>query len=166
MRSRLLLVLTAGTIALFIFDCALLARGHGGGGRGGGGVSRGGGSFSRGGGSISRGSGNFSGGERNFSRSSGSVFTSGSLSGSGSFSRGGGGAVSPEAETISPAEAVEGFPEAAVVLPAVTMAIPLDITVLRTILRCSRILAARDRLAEERHRIHRAVSPVPVVYRR
>lgn len=92
MRSRLLLVLTAGTIALFIFDCALLARGHGGGGRGGGGVSRGGGSFSRGGGSISRGSGNFSGGERNFSRSSGSVFTSGSLSGSGSFSRGGGGA--------------------------------------------------------------------------
>ena len=92
MRSRFLLVLTAGIIALFILDCPrLLARGRGGGGRGGGGFSRGGGSFSRGGGSFSRGASNFSGGQRSFSRGSGSFFSSSSFSGSGSFSSGGGG---------------------------------------------------------------------------
>jgi hypothetical protein len=91
MRSRLLLVLTAGIIALFILDCAsLFARGRGGGGRGGGGFSRGGGSFSRGGSSFSRGGSNFSGGERSFSRGGGSFSGSSSFSDSGSFSRGGG----------------------------------------------------------------------------
>ncbi len=91
MRSRLLLVLSAGIIALFILDCvSLFARGRGGGGRGGGGFSRGGGSFSRGGGSFSRGDSNFSGGERSFSRGGGSFSGSSSFSDSGSFSRGGG----------------------------------------------------------------------------
>jgi hypothetical protein len=92
MRSRSLLTLTAGIIAVFIFDCLpLRARGgRGGGGRGGGGFSRGGGSFSRGGGSFSRGGSNFSGGERSFSRGSGSFSGSSSLSGGASFSRGGG----------------------------------------------------------------------------
>jgi hypothetical protein len=92
MRLRLLLVLSAGIIALFIFDCvSLFARGgRGGGGRGGGGFSRGGGSFSRGGGSFSRGGSDFSGGERSFSRGSGSFSGSSSFSDSGSFSRGSG----------------------------------------------------------------------------
>jgi hypothetical protein len=89
MRSRFLLAVTAGIIAVLILDCALLlARGRGGGGRGGGGSSRGGGSFSRGGGSFSQGGSNFSGGERSFSRGSGN-FSGGSISsGSGSFSPG------------------------------------------------------------------------------
>jgi hypothetical protein len=91
MRSRFLPLLSAGIIALFIFDCvSLFARGRGGGGRGGGGVSRGGGSFSRGGGSFSRGGSNFSGGERSFSRDSGSFSGSSSSIDRGSFSRGGG----------------------------------------------------------------------------
>jgi len=91
MRSRFLLALTTGIIALFVLDCAsLLARGRGGGGRGGGGSSRGGGSFSRGGGSFSRGANNFSAGERSFSRGGGSFSSGNSFSGSGSFSRGGG----------------------------------------------------------------------------
>lgn len=91
MRSRLLPVLGAGIIALFILDCmSLFGRGRGGGGRGGGAGSRGGGSFSRGGGSFSRGGSNFSGGERSFSRGSGSFSGSSSFIDSGSFSRGGG----------------------------------------------------------------------------
>jgi hypothetical protein len=91
MRSRLLPVLSAGIIALFILDCmSLFGRGRGGGGRGGGGGSRGGGSFSRGGGSFSQGASNFSGGERSFSRGSGGFSGSSSFIDSGSFSRGGG----------------------------------------------------------------------------
>ena len=85
MRSRLLLFLSAGIIALFILDCmSLFARGRGGGGRGGGGSSRGGGSFSRGGGSFSRGGSNFSGSERSFSRGSGNFSGDSISSGSGS----------------------------------------------------------------------------------
>ena len=91
MRSRLLPVLSAGIIAVFILDCiSLFGRGRGGGGRGGGGGSRGAGSFSRGGGSFSRGSNNFSGGERSFSRGSGSFSGSNSFIDSGSFSHGSG----------------------------------------------------------------------------
>jgi hypothetical protein len=102
MRSRFLLVLTAGIIALFILDCApLLARGRGGGGRGGGGFSRGGGSFSRGGGSFSRGGSNFSGGGGSFSRGGGGYSGGSSFSGSNSFSRGGGGSLSGGGNSFS-----------------------------------------------------------------
>ena len=97
MRSRFLLFLTAGIIAVFIIDCTpSLARGggRGGGGRGGGGVSRGGGSFSRGGGNVSRGGGNFSAGERSSSRGSDSFSGSSSFSGGSSFSRADGGSLS------------------------------------------------------------------------
>jgi hypothetical protein len=102
MRSRFLLVLTAGIVAAFILDCApLLARGggrggggRGGGGRGGGGFSHGGGSFSRGGGNVSRGGGSFSGGDRSFSSGSGS------FSGSG-FASGGGGSLSGAGSSLS-----------------------------------------------------------------
>jgi len=96
MRSRFVLALTAGLIALFILDRAwLFARGgRGGGGRGGGGSSRGGGSFSRGGGSFSPGGSNFSGGGGSFARSSGSFSGSSNFIGSGNFSRSGGAGLS------------------------------------------------------------------------
>ncbi len=102
MRSRFLLVLTAGIIALFILDCALLARGRGGGGRGGGGGgSRGGGSFSRGGGSVSRGGSNFTGGGESFSRGGGNFSGSSNFIGSGSFSRSGGGGLAGGSNSFS-----------------------------------------------------------------
>jgi len=91
MRSRFLLAVTTGIIAVFVLDCALLlARGRGGGGRGGGGFSRGGGSFSHGGGSFSRGGNNFSGGGGSFSRSGAGFSGGSSFVGSGGVSRGGG----------------------------------------------------------------------------
>jgi hypothetical protein len=103
MRTRFLLLLTAGIIAVFILDCTpLIARGggrggggRGGGGRSGGGASHGGGSFSRGGGNFSRGGSSFSGGDSSFSRGSAS------FSGSGSFSRGGGGTLSGGGSSFS-----------------------------------------------------------------
>ncbi len=102
MRSRLLPVLSAAIIALFILDClSLFARGRGGGGRGGGAGSRGGGSFSRGGGSFSRGGSSFSAGERSFSRAGDSFSGSSNFIDSGSVSRSVGGSSSRDGNSFS-----------------------------------------------------------------
>jgi hypothetical protein len=73
--------------------------------------------------------------------------------------------VSPEAETISPAVVAAGFPEAAIVFPAEALAVPLDITVLRMILRCFPISADRDRVAAECHRVQPESNPAMAVHR-
>jgi hypothetical protein len=73
--------------------------------------------------------------------------------------------VSLEAETVFPVAEAGAFPGAAIVLPAGAVAIPLDITVLRTILRCSPISADRDRVAVECHRLQPEVNPATVVHR-
>jgi len=74
-------------------------------------------------------------------------------------------AVSPEPETVFLAVVVEGFPAAAIVFPAEAVAVPLDITVLRTILRCSPISADRDRVAEECHRVPLEFNQIAAVSR-
>lgn len=74
--------------------------------------------------------------------------------------------ISPEAETVFPAVVAEGFPEAAIVFLAGTVAVPLDITVLRTILRCSLISADHDQVVvTECHRVQPEVNPATAVHR-
>jgi hypothetical protein len=82
-------------------------------------------------------------------------------------------AVSPTAEEVICPAVVTVFLIAAVpVFPAVTIvflteavAVPLDITALRRILRCSPISAVRDRVAEECHRIQSGVNRAAVIHR-
>ena len=75
--------------------------------------------------------------------------------------------VSPEAETVFRVVVAGGFPEAAIVFPAEEAAtVRLDITVLRTIPRCSPISADRARVAAECHRVQPEVNPGAVVHRR
>jgi hypothetical protein len=73
--------------------------------------------------------------------------------------------VSPEGETVFPAVVAEGFPAVATVFPAGAAPVPLDITVLRRIPRCSPISADRDRVAEERHRVQDEVNRVEAANR-
>jgi hypothetical protein len=73
--------------------------------------------------------------------------------------------MSPAAVTVLPVAVVPVFPAATIVSLAEARALPLDITVLRTILRCSRISAARVRVAEECHRIQSGLNRVAVVHR-
>jgi hypothetical protein len=70
--------------------------------------------------------------------------------------------VSPEAQTVFPVVQAGAFQGAAIVLLAEAVAVPLDITVLRTILRCSPISADRDRVAVECHRVQSEVNPATV----
>jgi hypothetical protein len=74
--------------------------------------------------------------------------------------------VSLAAVLIFPVVEAGAFPgAAAVVLPAEAAAVPLDITVLRTILHCSPISADRVRVAVECHRVQAEVNPATVVQR-
>src|SRR6185503_18930165 len=104
MRTRFILLLTAGIIAVFILDCTpLIARGggRGGGGRAGGGRAGGGGSHV--GGSFSRGSSNFSRGGSNSSSARDRVANDSPLFSDLGGSRPSGGRVPP-----SPARAESG----------------------------------------------------------
>jgi hypothetical protein len=73
--------------------------------------------------------------------------------------------ISPAAVTIFLVAVVAVFPAATIIFLAEAVALPLDITVLRTILRCSRISAGRVRVAEECHRIQAGLNRVAVVHR-
>ncbi|HEY4284181.1 MAG TPA: hypothetical protein VGM62_14040 [Chthoniobacterales bacterium] len=73
--------------------------------------------------------------------------------------------MSPAAVTVLLVAVVPVFPAATIVSPAEARALPLDITVLRTILRCSPISAGRVRVVEECHRIQSVVNRVAVVRR-
>jgi len=74
-------------------------------------------------------------------------------------------AVSPEAETVLPAVVAAGFPGAAIVSPARAVAVPLDISEFRMILRCSPILGDRAPVVVECHRMQTEVNPATLVHR-
>lgn len=73
--------------------------------------------------------------------------------------------ISPAAVTVFLVAVVPVFPAATIVFLAEAVALPLDITVLRRILRCSPISAGRVRVAEECHRIQSGINRVAVVHR-
>jgi hypothetical protein len=66
------------------------------------------------------------------------------------------------AAVVSPEAGV--FPGAAIAFLAGAAAVPLDITVLRTILRCSPISEGRGRVAAECHRVRPEFNPATVVH--
>jgi hypothetical protein len=74
-------------------------------------------------------------------------------------------AVCPGAPAVLLWAVVVAFRLAAIVFPAEAVAVPLDITVLRTILRCSPISADRDRVAAEYHRVQPEFNPAMAVHR-
>jgi hypothetical protein len=74
-------------------------------------------------------------------------------------------AMSPAAVKVLLVVVVAVFPAATIVFLAETVALPLDITVLRTILRCSPISAGRVRVAEDCHPIQSGLNRVAVVHR-
>lgn len=71
-------------------------------------------------------------------------------------------AVCPGAPAVC-LRAVVAFRLAAIVFLAEAVAVPLDTTLLQTILRCSPISADRDRVAAECHRVQPELNPVTVV---
>jgi hypothetical protein len=72
--------------------------------------------------------------------------------------------VSRAAEPIFPVVEAGVFPGAAIAFLAGAAAVPLDITVFRTILRCSPISEGRGRVAAECHRVRPEVNPATVVH--
>jgi hypothetical protein len=72
--------------------------------------------------------------------------------------------VSPGAAAVFLVAAVALFRGAAVVFPPEAVAVPLDISVFRTILHCSLISAGRSRVAVECHRVQPEVNQAAVVH--
>jgi hypothetical protein len=73
--------------------------------------------------------------------------------------------VCPGAAAVFLAAAVALFRGAAVVFSPEAVAVPLDISVFRTILHCSLISAGRSRVAVECHRVQPEVNQAAVVHR-